>query len=663
MSRHRAAMRLTLAALLVSMLAYAQPSAAEEEPYPDFTVSGTLSLCGTFNLGTLTIQAGAALRVATAADGFVSIPSRSGDPAVSNCAAGAVGTLTINADRIINNGLIDGNGTQLTPLQPAPEPGSPAAGNGGGGHPGDGGDGSTGDGGDGYGDTTLDPVTEAGAPGGGALATRGRGGASIVLNVAQDLTSSGEIQANGTNGSSDSTGTCGQNDNPATEEDETILFVGNHAPGGGGAGGGIVLNARRLNLSGSVDAGGGNGGFGRAGGGGGGAGGVVKLIAPIHVLTGAFGVDVSGGGSGGACVTGEGSMPKPQGFPGVVGVRVDDARPVGTAFAPATFWNRGSVVIPVDAAGSYSGLTPSGFTVYICGVKSSTPGPAFPSGPNSAASPCGFGLAQLATKAFSTFSVTPGDANGFLNVPLAGAANDGYWAIWAVVVRGSGFTAAVSSLPAESQAEFAVDNTPPSVNITAPAAGFTVFYDRPVPSLDFATLDPVVFGDPSGLAAVECRNELPDVTAYTPCTSGDPFTLTLGVGPRRIGVRATDVAGNITERQVSGTILPAPTALEAEPAHLKATPKALNFFNLSARLIRTDTSQPLSGQLISMTVQRTGGPSVVICTGVTDANGVATCDGSSSTSKIATSKGYRAVFAGSTFYSAASDEAPMILNK
>jgi len=656
MSRRSVAVRLTLTALVAPLLAFAQPSAAEEEePHPDYTVHFIQSLCGTFNLGTLTIDTAAEVRVATVADSSVSVPSRSGDPSVPNCAAGAEGTLTINAERIVVNGTIDGNGTQSTPVQPGTQPGSPATGNGGGGHGGDGGNGSTGDGGDGYGDTTQDPVTEVGAPGGGNVFERGRGGARIVLNATGLISANGVIRADGTAGASNIAGTCG---------DGTVPFSGVHAPGGGGAGGGIVLNARILETSGILSAAGGNGGAGRAGGGGGGAGGVVKVIAPVQKLFAGFSVDVSGGSAGGGnCTTGDLPTPAPvPGDPGSAGVRVDDATPVGTAFAPATFWNRGTVQVPIDAAASYSGSTPSGFTVYICGVRSSTPGPATPPAVNSPSSPCGLSMTQLASKSFTTLEVTPADANGFVNLPLAGAANDGYWAIWAAVVRGSGFTAAVSDPPAVSQAEFAVDNTPPSLTITAPAEGFTVFYDQPVPSLDFTALDPVVFGDPSGInGSAECRNELPAVTAFEPCTSGNEFTLTAGVGPRRIGVRVTDVAGNVTERQVSGTILAAPTALEAEPAVVLVKPKDLNFFTLTARLIRTDTSQPLAGQLISMTVPRTGTASpVVICTALTNADGVATCGGKTNAAKVAVSKGYRAVFAGSAFYDPAADEAPLI---
>lgn len=539
------------------------------DPEPDYTLIGDLALCGVIRLGTLTIPASRTLRVATEPDPAVVIPSRAGDPPKQNCPAASVGSLRIEANRIINNGTIDASGTQPVPVDPSADPPS---GNGGGAHHGAGGDGSTGTGGEAYTDpdNRLSATTEPGAPGAGTA--KGLGGGSLVLVARQrpvrldpddptityvdgQIVSTGPMRVNGIQGRSDTSGTCGQ-------PDGSVAFAGVHAPGGGGAGGGIVLDAVRLELSGQLSARGGQGGFGRAGGGGGGGGGVVKLIAPIQILTGAFGVDVAGGTPGGACTVG--NLPNPAPVPGEQGQpgdRVDVATPQATAHDPASFWNSGTVRVPVSAAGSYSGSSPSGFTVYVCGIRSSTSAPPAVPTANSAAGPCGTGLAPLATKAFAgVFAVQPGDAGAFVDLPLGDAADDGYWGVWAAIVRG----AAVSDPPATVHTVFGVDNTAPAVTITSPAANFVT--SGPDVVLDFDQSDPDAAGVPSGIAATECRNELPAASPYAPCVPGQVFALTPGYGAKRIGVRVTDVVGNLTERTVSGSFANAPPAVAADRA-------------------------------------------------------------------------------------------------
>lgn len=559
MSRRSHPRGLMAAVLGAALLVPTWAAVADEPapgPHPDYTVIADLSLCGTFRLGTLTIPSGRTLRVAAVAEPSVNVPSRSGEAPQPNCAPGSEGTLTILASRIINNGTVDATGTQSQALQPQTGPGAvytgdPPTGNGGGGHHGSGGNGSTGAGGDGYADPAdaSSAVTERGMPGAGPQP--GAGGGVLVLKAQDDLVSAGVIRADGTAGADDTSGTCGQLDNPSTPDvDESVPFSGAHARGGGGAGGGVVLAAHRLQLSGPISAVGGRGGAGRAGGGGGGAGGVVKLIAPVQTLFAGFAVQVQGGAPGGGQCT-SGNLPQPPpvaGNPGSHGLRVDVATPEGTAYSPTTFWHRNAVRIPVDAAGSYSGTTPSGFTVHICGIRSSSPAPPAVPTTNSAGNPCGAGAAQLASKSFATFDIKRSDAQGHVDVPLAGSANDGYWGVWAAVVRGP----EVSPPPDAVQGSFGIDNTAPLLTIDSPPAGF-VTADATV-RLDFDRSDPGASGEPSGVAATECRNELPSPTAYAPCEPGQAFALTPGYGPRRIGVRVTDVAGNATLRAVEGTV-------------------------------------------------------------------------------------------------------------
>ena len=551
---------LIVVGLAATLTALAPRPAAAAVPEPDYALSSDVDLCGEQRVGTLTIPPGRTLGVATAADASPLLPSRPGDPPKPGCPAGSVGELTIVADRIVNNGTIDGSGTQAVGLQPQDGPGAiytglPPSGNSGGGHRGTGGPGSVGSSGAAFGSATAEPVTERGMPGAGT--SPGAGGAAIVLRVADRIISPGAIRADGTTGGSDISGTCGGDD---------VLFVGNHAPGGGGAGGGIVLAARHLEISGPIDARGGAGGFGRAGGGGGGGGGTVKLIAPVQILTAGFSVNVSAGTSGGACTSGALPSPPPSpGSPGVIGARVDVTQPVATLHDPAAFWTRNSVSVPLDASGSYSGSSPSGFDVYVCGLRSSSSSPpltanySVPS-VNSASDPCGSAL-QLATKSFFVFEISPGDANGFVNVPLSGSGNDGYWGVWAVAVRGS----APSAPPAQVQTVFGIDNTAPNVAVTSPAPSFQTT-SASVP-LSFSAADATPFGVPSGIATIECRNQMPVATSYEPCTSGEDFALSPGYGSKEVGLRVTDVAGNQSTTTVRGAFVNSPPSVAAaEPA-------------------------------------------------------------------------------------------------
>ncbi len=584
-------------------------------PHPDFTINaglGDVGLCGVHEFGTLTIDGGRTLSVATGADG-AAVPTRSGDPARVRCLASDVGSLTILANRIVNNGTIDATGTQATALQPqgGPNPiytGSPASGNSGGGHHGAGGTGSQGTGGQAYTDPAgrTSGVTERGMPGAGTA--KGNGGGVIQLLVEPqpfrvnpalpeisyqfgDIQSTGTIRANGTVGGSDTSGTCGQNDDPSTDDgdpnttadNEFIAFSGNHAPGGGGGGGGVVLAASRLDLSGPIQAFGGNGGFGRAGGGGGGGGGVVKLIAPVQRLLAGFSVNVGFGTAGGACTAGDSSsgMPKPQGNAGGAGDRVDVVTPLGSVQAPATFWNRNSASLPVRAEGSYSSSTPSGFTVYVCGSKVadgtpppyvdnapvSMPGPpgpedtvfsvedlfTVPQTGHSTGDPCGTAT-QLASKSFSVFTIDPADANGFVNVPLSGTGNDGTWGTYTMVVRGS----EVSRPPKKVQSVFGIDNSAPTVNITAPAANFET--TNVGVGLNFTSGDQALL---SGVALIECRNSVAPITAFVSCASGGTFNLSPGDGAKQITVRVTDNAGNTATATVNGTLSNSPPTASA----------------------------------------------------------------------------------------------------
>ncbi len=507
-SRWRIATGLRRLALVVALVAMAgtaavpspvsgedPPPPSSPEPHPDYTINnstGDLALCGTFRFGTLTVSAGRTLGLATTRN-LEQVPVRSGDDPQVRCEGRtpnqspfeppdlrpAFNFLRIEAERIVVDGAIDATGTQSSALQP-PFPGSPPQGNGGGGHHGSGGDGSLGQGGDGFPEpedvctpeecvpVRLGPDTQPGAPGAGSQ--KGTGGGSLILRATEDIVATGTISADGTDGGSNFSGTCGRDDDPDTTDlDEGVPFDGVDAPGGGGAGGGIVLASRRLDLSGPVSARGGSGGYGNAGGGGGGSGGVVKLLAPVQVLRSGSSVDVGGGPAGGACTTGAAPMPRPQGTAGAPGDRVDDTTPHAQAFAPVgverdgmTYVPRGNVRIPIDAAASYPGSFPSGFTVYICGIQNYSETSEIPT-TSSVASPCGFSLTQLASKSFSAFDVRPTDPNGFVNVPFSQPSQDGIWGIWAIAVRGS----SVSAPPGEADAVFGVDGTPPTV--TCPA--------------------------------------------------------------------------------------------------------------------------------------------------------------------------------------------------
>lgn len=223
---------------------------SDAEP-PDFTVSGTVDLCGLHRFGTLIVDG--TLRASETA--ITTAPPVAS--AVAACPPEDVGRLVVLADEVLVNGTLSANAVATTVPFGATGP----AGNGGGGHAGKGGDGSTGAGGEPFGNLApTSPVTEPGSVGGGGAGGRGGGLLAIVANT---VAVSGTVSANGTHGG---TGSCA----PGSET----------AGSGGGSGGGISIMAASVDLTGgSVSAIGGFGGSG-FGGGGGGAGGIVKVHTP-----------------------------------------------------------------------------------------------------------------------------------------------------------------------------------------------------------------------------------------------------------------------------------------------------------------------------------------------------------------------------------------------
>jgi MBG domain (YGX type) len=104
------------------------------------------------------------------------------------------------------------------------------------------------------------------------------------------------------------------------------------------------------------------------------------------------------------------------------------------------------------------------------------------------------------------------------------------------------------------------------------------------------------------------------------------------------------------------TITPAPTTLVAAPVVARLLPPRIYFPRLSARLTYGAAGSPTANQTVRFTVGST-----VVCTGTTDAAGVASCAGSvSGTLSVVLRLGYDAVFAGSQNYLPSSDHGPLL---
>ncbi|MEO9108782.1 MAG: hypothetical protein ABI368_01025, partial [Jatrophihabitantaceae bacterium] len=571
---------------------------------PNYTVFAgtTLSLCGLHAFGDLTIQSGSpggTIKVATAADS--SSPTGTG----ANCAAADVGTLIITSDHIANHGTIDANATQAV----LPSGATSASGNSGAGHAGVGGAGSAGSAGSAYAKVaSSDPeengaITETGAPGATSSGARPKGGGEIILLANDSIVSDGAVTANGENGvanitnSNGTANACAHTEQSGVDGSNNPVYTdypngGTPARAGAGSGGGIVLSASTIDLRGTTAAefaaNGGVGGDSYKGASGGGGGGVVKLLGPIQLFDAGFAPSVLGG-AGGSKLCSEATG----GAAGSTGTVITVATPAVRAYNATNFWNNGSsVTVPFVAKTAYQNA--GGFQVILCGLHSPTT--VAPSGgtlfdlftvpnSNSTATPCGAGATELVTKTLpaGTSDVELDDAAATITFSRTGAADNGLWGLYAVVVRpakncaGSAPNCVVSSLP---QPEFdasdnttlpakvntivGIDNSNPTVGITAPTAPFLTNTPAVTLSFDVNDQDTPTNQALSHVAKTECRNAGPTLfTAYVSCGSGSTFNLTPGNGAKTIGVRVTDGAGNTAVATISGILSNSPPTATA----------------------------------------------------------------------------------------------------
>jgi hypothetical protein len=211
--------------------------------------------------------------------------------------------------------------------------------------------------------------TEPGNPGAGPGAGAGGGVLRIQARVLT-INANGALTADGTDGTTDSTGDCQVGRPPEPNEMNPPPYAPNtgKSGSGGGAGGAIAIGAKEVLAFGQLSANGGAGGDGKAGGGGGGAGGVVKIVAPI-----ASAATVNGGAGGHYLCTGE-QPPAPvgtDGGSGQPGLRPSITIPgSNVATEPPRFWfsitgtGGPRTPIPVDAA--VPTLPRSEYAIVVC---------------------------------------------------------------------------------------------------------------------------------------------------------------------------------------------------------------------------------------------------------------------------------------------------------
>lgn len=99
------------------------------------------------------------------------------------------------------------------------------------------------------------------------------------------------------------------------------------------------------------------------------------------------------------------------------------------------------------------------------------------------------------------------------------------------------------------------------------------------------------------------------------------------------------------------TVNPAPTSLKAQPAVVAG--KHPSVLTLSATLLTA--SNPVAGQLITMMAGK-----VLVCSAVTNASGVASCNGASQVLAVLANKGYTATFAGNSDYQPSSSKGGIV---
>jgi hypothetical protein len=253
----------------------------------------------------------------------------------------------------------------------------------------------------------------------------------------------------------------------------------------------------------------------------------------------------------------------------------------------AKFWNKGAnMSVPFRGAGALQ--TAGGLSAVLCArfTQTTTLTGHVPAtsdlrdlftapGGSSAGNPCG-GATNLGNTHVpaGTSQVDPADAIAKVTFNRTNAADNGLWGVWIITLRppagttqDCAVTAAgcvASAAPAKVDQVFGIDNSNPTVSISAPSAGFLT--KSPSVGLTFAPTDPdnAATQHLSGVATTECRNaQAGQTTAFAPCTSGNAFNLVPGDGPKTIEVRVTDVAGNSGTATVSGILSNSPPTASA----------------------------------------------------------------------------------------------------
>ena len=257
-----------------------EPLPADDEATPEHVeISGDKVACGSVTGKTITVKAGANLRVGRQGeeiDGEI-MP---GYPIDEECD----GRLELIADKITieQNATIDADAVTTSGPGTAPQ----NSGGGAGGHTNGGASGGGGAGGDSHGlDSEYGLDNTFGTPGarGGAGESGGRGGGIIVLRALRSLVVNGTLTARG-----------------GTGADAVAVANCDASAAGGGSGGTIHLDARRGGVgdTGVLDVSGGRGGNAsvRAGGGGGSAGRIRLDVIDLYANDGARERNAGGGG-------------------------------------------------------------------------------------------------------------------------------------------------------------------------------------------------------------------------------------------------------------------------------------------------------------------------------------------------------------------------------
>lgn len=563
-------------------------------PPPELNVtSGTTDVCGDKIYKSVTVSAGATLRVANVAGPNCAAPdvgklSLAAQETITiagalQAATGSTGEVTATAKNISvpAGGLVqatlgpvnlmatekvqvDGH-VLANGVSAATVGGTGPTGNGGAGHGGAGGKGGNGgNGGTAYGDESFAPVdgltpTEAGSVGAGP-GTPGRGGGRIRIG-ASTVRIAGQVRADGSAGSNNVSGAANCT-NAST------------AGAGGGSGGGLVLSGARVDLTGgTVSASGGRGGNGERGGGGGGGGGIVKVISPL--LTGNAVADRGDHGTT-ACPSEAPENDDQHGAAGKV-LRLDD--PASQVLALDQFWNKGGgLQVPYHAAAPSKPGNPN-FTVILCGARRPPEASENSSDPNfgidmptanNLLSPCGSNTGDTTVSELGRTTVAGQESAAGAKIPVASTPPEGFWGLYTMAVKAGRLDngnpnncfstgdnggifgglaydiddCRVEALPTQPNTTIGVDNSLPTTTITIPTGDKTKTQD-----IAIAVTAKDEMAKPggtvaiSGVKAVECSN---DNVTFTPCTVGqNAWRVSPGSGTKTVHVRAVDQAGHV----------------------------------------------------------------------------------------------------------------------